>query len=48
MLQGSGIFIMVTRQFNSSHATNLDIDDSEMVWMNVEMTGSKKLYVGSF
>ncbi len=39
MQQGGRVFIMVTRQFNSSRATNLDVD--EMVWTDVEMMGSK-------
>ena len=47
MSKGGGVFILVSRRFNSSRVVEAETDSNELVWVQIELKYSKKLYVGS-
>ena len=47
---GGGVFLLVSKQFDSSEPEDLNVDnntDCEMVWAKVKIQGSADLYIGS-
>jgi hypothetical protein len=49
MDRGGGVFILVHKNYTSSILTDIEVDpDSEMVWVQIEMAGCKRILVGSY